>query len=545
MKKKIPIKLIENHDQAYYFWKKLCLSKRPLIHLDAHMDFNFHPAKPLRQTLEEAKSKEDLTQQLSKNLAYKELNIKEDSLTNIGNYIYPAMRDGIVSDFYWVIPGDRQEFKRSLKKLLNILKSFFRQDPFKTRKITKVKGGLIAKIYGRDFIITTLQDLPENIKGAILDIDTDYLVTDTIRKAGVGRDIGKRFPWIWPEELVNQLKKKKMRPSCMTIAYSVEGGYTPLIYKFLGDEIAIFLNSTNKRLKEIILMKNKAFAFFREGKIKKTVYTLEKALQNLNTVRINSSSKNRLKAHIVFILFRYHAKQNNFAKARFYYDLAVTSDKTYRVEDSNYGPLYLRKKGNFKKAEREFKIILSADKDNPYALSGLANIFMKRKDFKKARLLFIRAYAVDRKNREALFGLSRIELRLKNYKAALKHLKDYKSKNRMPGATHSLLAQVYEGLRMFDEALKEYKLASCLRMDPSLYLRLFEIVKKTDIPEKHKKWIKSRINTYKNYRKNFLSLRRKYPNRFDIRAKKRISKLLNRIDNILKNVEQKSACHRT
>lgn len=532
---KIPVKLIENHDQAYYFWKKIGISNKPLIHFDAHIDFNFHPVKPLRQTLEEAESKEDLLRQLSRNLVYNELGIKEDSLTNIGNYIYPAMRDGIVTDFYWVIPGTRQEFKRSLKKLGNILKSLFHQDPFRTRGIVKKEGRLTAKIYGRDFMVTTLQDLPEDITDAIVDIDCDYLIIDTVKKATPGHDIGKKFPWIWPEVLVDQLKNKRLRPSCITIAYSVTGGFTPAIYKFLGDEVALFFNGPSQRLKKIISIKNEALASFKKGKIKEAIDMLKEALQNLDVVRISHGLKNRLKAHLAFMLFRFFVALNNLVQARFYYHLAINADETYRVKDNNYGPLHLRRRGGLKKAEQELKIILSVDKDNPHALSGLADIFMRRKDFKKAKALFKKVYTVDRKNQEALLGLGRAELFLKNYKTALKYLKNYKSKNRMPGVAYSLLAEAYEGLGRFDEALKEYKFALCFGIDLNLYMKFYRLLKKTGIPGKHKEWIEGRINTYKNYKKSFFKLEKS--GIIDQSQRNRKERLISRIDSILYELE--------
>ena len=78
-----PEKLIEDHDEAYFFWKKLGLKSKTLVHLDAHIDFGFHAAKPTKQTFAEAKSKEGLIRQLSTNLMYKELKVKERALTNI------------------------------------------------------------------------------------------------------------------------------------------------------------------------------------------------------------------------------------------------------------------------------------------------------------------------------------------------------------------------------------------------------------------------------------------------------------------------------
>jgi len=522
-KTKIPIKLKEDHDEAYYFWKKLGLSDRPLIHIDAHVDFNFHPVKPIRQALEEAKSKKDLIQQISTNLLYKKLKVKEKALTNIGNYIYPGMRDGIVTDFYWVVPGDRHEFNASLKELCNIMKSFFRMDPFETRGIIRTSGMLQAKVYGRNFVFTTLDDLPENMKDVILDIDTDYLITPTIRKSAACHDAGRLFPWIWPDELMDRIAKKKIEPSCVTIAYSVNGGFTPLAYKFLGDEVSVLFNGADKRLKEILLCKKKALRLINKGRIGSAVLMLENILKDLDNVKADNGLKKRLKSHIYFVLFRCFTKLKNVRKAKFYYSLAVKFDKTYRVRDNNYGPLYLEKRGLGKKAEQEFRAVLSVDKENTYALSGLAEIFMRRREFIRAKELFKKSLSFDKMNSEALFGLGRAELSLKNYSAALKHLKFYGSKNKTQGFTFFLMAQAYEGLKRYDEALKSYIEAFYFIADLNLYLRLFRLIRRIDVKPEHKEWLARRKKDYKKYRKMFLSTKNK--------------KLINRIDRILKNVE--------
>jgi|GEM_PF-749644 len=531
--KNIPLKLIEDHDEAYFFWKKLGIRGKSLIHLDAHIDFNFHAAKPPGQTLKEAKSKEDLIKQLSSNLFYKKINVNEKSLTNIGNYIYPAIRDGIVTDFYWIIPGDRREFKKSLKNLEKIARSFFPRDPFETRNLTKEKNTLKASIYGRNFIFTTLEDLPANMDGVLLDIDTDYLTTDTVRKAGASQDAGKRFPWIWPEELANRLREKNIKPSCITIAYSVNGGFTPIIYKFLGDEITVFLKGTaNKKLKKIFLKKKNAFIAAKNGKTKESAEILISLLKKLEETKIKSDLKARLKAHIAFMLFRLHAEIKNTKKIRFYYNLAISADKTYTVKDNNYGYMYLREKRGVRKAEREFKNILLAEGNNSYALSGLADIFMKQKKIKAAKKLFKKAYTANGKNRAALLGLGQSEILSKNYNKALQYLEDYGAKNKIRSATvHLMKALCYQGLCMFDEALAECQRALAFGTNPDLYLRIFRLLRKIDVPEEKSDWIKKTIGEYGDWRKNFLKNQKKHSD-YAPRTKQ-IKKLIDRIDNAL------------
>lgn len=535
---KIPIKLIEDHDQAYYIWKKMGLSQKTLIHFDAHVDFKFLPLKSPEKTIEEAQSKKELVRQLYINRMYKEKKVSEKSVTNIGNYIYPAIRDGIVSDFYWVVPGKKNEFRRSLESIRTLVKSFFTRDPFKTGVVSEEEEILRTKIYGRNFIVTTLDGLPENINEALLDIDTDYLTISSIRRAGAHRDVGKRIPWMWPEEFVERLKEKRIGADFITIAYSVNGGYTPLIYKFLGDEVAVFLNGVQKEFKETIKIKNNALKLFKEGKIEETISLLQKVISNLESIRINDDVKQRLKAHIDFVLFRCFAMLKSFDKAKYYYNNACLSDKTYRVKDNNYGPLFLKKKKrNLKKAEHEFNLILSIDNNNPYAISGMAQIFMRRRDFKTARILFKKAYEINRENREAFLGFINVALRLKNYEEVLNYLENYPFKNKIQGSLTSFLIQAYEGLGKYNEALKEYKIASRFVVNPDLYLKLFRLIRKTGIPGEHREWIKKRIDAYEHYRRGFFKSEKNKTKQQ--KQTDRIKRLIERIDSILVKIRKK------
>ena len=72
-------------------------------------------------------------------------------------------------------------------------------------------------------------------------------------------------------------------------------GFTPLIYKFLGDEVAVFFNGPSENLRKIISIKNEALISFQKGNIEEAINMLKEALQNLDVVRVNSNFKNRLK----------------------------------------------------------------------------------------------------------------------------------------------------------------------------------------------------------------------------------------------------------
>ena len=99
------ITLIEDHDEALKVWREKKIKNLDLVHLDAHIDFGFHAAKPIEKIFNEAKNLKQLKQGLEYSLSFLHYQRDFNKQTNIGNYIYPAMQEGIVKDFYWVVPG--------------------------------------------------------------------------------------------------------------------------------------------------------------------------------------------------------------------------------------------------------------------------------------------------------------------------------------------------------------------------------------------------------------------------------------------------------
>lgn len=233
------ISLIEDHHEALKIWRGKGLKGLDLVHIDAHIDFGFQPAKPIKEIFNKAISLKELKRNLEYTLAFRHFENDFDRQTNIGNYIYPAMAEGIVKDFYWVVPGGMKEFKESRKIIKGMLKSFSRQDTCPSRYTLK-EGIISAELLGRKFVICILEKLPVLRHNVLLDIDTDFLIVDSLLHANNTAKIGKREPWISPQGLIETLKKKIRQPKITTIAYSVNGGYTPMRYKHLGDEMAYF-----------------------------------------------------------------------------------------------------------------------------------------------------------------------------------------------------------------------------------------------------------------------------------------------------------------
>ena len=60
------ISIIEDHDQALKLWRSQAVKGLDLVHLDAHIDFRFHPAKPIEKIIQDAKNIQELKEKLEK-----------------------------------------------------------------------------------------------------------------------------------------------------------------------------------------------------------------------------------------------------------------------------------------------------------------------------------------------------------------------------------------------------------------------------------------------------------------------------------------------
>ncbi|MFH1593381.1 MAG: UPF0489 family protein [Candidatus Omnitrophota bacterium] len=411
------ITLFEDHTRSYYEWKKRKLNNLPLVHLDAHIDFAFFPMKKKHQILNEAKSVKELKSELEKNLVMRRFGKNLDKQENIGNYIYPAIKEGIVTDFYWILPG------KVTGNTEKITRRIFKRDPFKNRlAFDKKNNTLRGKIYNHRFFVSAIEgiSLP---KGLLLDIDVDYLMY----KPGKEKDAEKgkrrrprlkkkdieRRPWMYPAEFARILKQRFPSPSFITISYSVNGGYTPILYKFFGDEIYLRLSGAtdrNEELNDLLDEKNRAIS-------KNEKESLLELLPKIRKIELSKPFKRRFLAHIYFWLFYLQ----NDGK---YYRKATALDKTYRVKDNNYGWQYL-KAGRLKKAASEFRRILKADPKNAQAILGISRILIRKKLYKRAISHLKRAGS---SGKEICLELAHCYFSLKNLKKAeifLKRIKGY------------------------------------------------------------------------------------------------------------------------
>jgi Flp pilus assembly protein TadD len=431
---------MEDHDEALKIWRQHGVRGLDLIHIDAHIDCAYQHAKPIQEVFAQAKSVHELKQQLEYSLSFLHYENRLSRQTDIGNYIYPAMVQGMIRDFYWVVPGDEAEFRRSLPSLKRQLAGIARAQDREARLdfACPSPGSLKAKVFGRSFQVCTLDALPVFRSKVLLDIDTDFLVIDSVRRCANTDCIGRRKPWLSSEQLCRKIRDRIKAPEVTTIAYSTNGGWTPMRYRHLADEIA----------------------------------------SRLAPARFQARLNRAQEAARLFADFEATGRRASYAQAgRFV--------ARYRMPDNSLGPLYLLK-GRPRRAEAEFRKILRVDPRNPGALWGSANIAMSRRRFAAARSLLERALREAPKHKMFApvmpclhFALAKTCAEMKDLPKAEHLVRACLRRTPLDGQARALLGRVCERLGKPEQAAVAYQDALRLGYEnPAVLLALAKIGKR-------------------------------------------------------------------
>jgi len=193
---------IENHDQALSIWRDSGCVDRILIHVDAHHDMWW---------------------------------VAPGEVITIANYISPSLRDGLLREIYWVVPDRSWESADNRRQILHHLYRIQEQFPGGPQHIDIRRDRISSTLLGKPLHICAVDGLPKFGEDVLLDLDVDYMIIPRVKYGS--DDPRLALPWIWPEELLSRLNAREVQSDLVTIAYSVYGGYTPLKWKYFGDEL--------------------------------------------------------------------------------------------------------------------------------------------------------------------------------------------------------------------------------------------------------------------------------------------------------------------
>jgi hypothetical protein len=199
--------LIENHDEAYSLWYNSGVIGRILLNADIHYDMWWIP---------------------------------QNGQITIANYTYPCLKKGMIREVFWVVPDQSWETSSNRKALLRHLREIVKAYPGSKSTFVVENKCVSAVVLGKPLTICSVEGLPPIDEEVLLDLDVDYLMIPYVCY-GKGGDKHGAVPWCWPEQQLSRLAARRIRTDLATVAYSVEGGYTPLRWKYLGDELAALL----------------------------------------------------------------------------------------------------------------------------------------------------------------------------------------------------------------------------------------------------------------------------------------------------------------
>ncbi len=457
------IVMMEDHDKAYAAWKERRIRGRTLVHVDAHIDFGWIPGTDMDEIVPDS--------------APRLLNpfiTPRKQMVNIGNYICPAIMDGIVRKFYWVVPDKSWERRGSRKHIIRQLQGLLRMRRPACGTLEWSGPGAKCRIAGVDLIVCPLKNLEDIREPALLDIDVDFMLTEDVR-----RDIDPgRSPWIFPDDLYRRVTAKVRSIDVLTVAYSVEGGFTPLKFKHFGDDLRCFFKGDTPGTLDL---KKKALSFENRHRIVDARAAYSEAL------RVDPRDAS---VYFNLALLDMDGSQAGEARAVQYYNEAVRLDRSYATRYNNCGILYLQQ-NKLPEAERAYRRYLRLNGSDPAALCGLGFIALARRRYAQASGFFAQCMGTDASYCQARFGaalvryktgrfgeaeslfnglkndypydaepfwwLGRIAQKRRDPSSAIRYYKDGVIRGGEGPLVHIILARLYAQKRLYFRACEELK----------------------------------------------------------------------------------------
>ncbi len=443
--------VVENHDEAYYLWKNAKLKKRVLIHIDAHHDM------------------------------YGAWNSSKRRQITIANFIFPAIEDQIIDKIYWVVPDDTWNSGRGRN---DIVRAITKIDSFdgEVKAHLKTEDNYISStILGKPLFVCGLTDLPYFDENVLLDIDVDFMIIPNIANRGIA--LYGECPWCWPSELIDRIVAKGIQSDFVTIAYSVEGGYTSLQWKYFGDELANRIKDPkNKDLNKAANLMREAVLCFKN----KDYSSAEEKYKNVTRLWPEQAAPNFHLAHL-------YAENGQNDDVHMHYHSATEIDPSYGTTSYKCSGFWFYSNRRYLEAKMAFNRILLFEKNDVHALVGLGLIAIEEKHWENAELLLEKAILMDknlvdthRAIAKVLSKLNRVDDAIASYERSLmlvlagnrplldEQIASYSREGDWSDTTHGeihiRLAELYDRKKAHLTAIQSYRMGVTLGGE-SLYAR--------------------------------------------------------------------------
>jgi tetratricopeptide (TPR) repeat protein len=352
----------ENHDEALRFWRESAGGNRILVHVDAHHDMWW---------------------------------VDPGQRVTIANFISPALQEGILGEIYWVVPEGSWGSAENRRQIFHHLRRIQEGFPIRPTRLEIARDHISTTLFGKPLCICTVEGLPKFSESVLLDLDVDYLIFPRVTY-GAG-DPHPALPWRWPADLVQILDARGVQSDLVTIAYSIEGGYTPLRWKYLGDELegCLTANLSGDAASGMGLMRRAA----------ETAASGDRAAAEELYVHA-AALLPRLAAPLWHLAFLY-LDCGRIEEAQTLYHRALDLDPSYRTAHNNEG-LWHYWGERRTDSEREYRRTVTLDPRDAFSHLGLGWLAMEESRWSQAESELQRAIEIDPDLLDAHRALGRI-----------------------------------------------------------------------------------------------------------------------------------------
>lgn len=452
--------LMEDHDGAYWAWGKAGLSNRILVHFDAHIDFAW--ILPSAGSLMEEKDLGRMLSRVEESPLWNLSDMGREEMVHIGNYVHEAIRNQIAREFIWVYPDgtDPQAQSRAVAGILQNLAADsprnFEMEPFGE------SGRFRGRIYGAAFQALPFSLFAEIVPAekVLLDIDLDFLVVRSLDSPVFPyQEPLKPGFWLSPEEFVGALQKSGLSSDFLTLAFSVEEGYTLLRLKFLGHELSRRLTGALSEAESRLCESLRAVNDPESPLTAKTKIALLES-QLPHWVGLDAAGTS-LGAALHFNLACLFSEAGQRERGQDLYRQAVEEDPSYATAYSHPGPV-LEFLGRHEEAQASYERLKSLDPDNPHVQIFEMETRLKERNWKTA---LEQARELVRKGFEepqVFLGLSQALVGLGSCEEAWEWLGRCDScqrDRRLASRYFELKARAAQGMGWREQALEFYKAA--------------------------------------------------------------------------------------
>jgi len=351
-----------------------------------------------------------------------------------------------------VLPDPMLDGPEGLKQVEEIFEELREANPELIGSIQKSQGMVTAEICGRKAVACSLARRPPVSEPVLLDIDTDFLIIDRFTGHYPLAEPRGAKPWIWPQELIERLSHKGIRTELATIPYSVEGGYTPLAYKYLGDDLAALLRDPEEAGDRhgLMALKRKATEHRLGGSNGRALELFREALE----LAPQDPS-------ILYQLARLGLGNGDEELARQHYRRALELDPTYRTAFNNPGATY-EKYEHWGRAKGEYKKALRLNPKDPHAHAGIGRALAQEKKWPEAIDCFHTALKLGGDSEVIHLHLGRAQTKIGDWEGATTHFRHLVGSDESEAIGHFWLGHALFKTRRWAEAKEAYR--ACLRL---------------------------------------------------------------------------------